>query len=315
MTFRLPRDFDFDFLRFAFPHVHDGPFFAKLPTAAAPVNPPDPRDEKLKRLEAVRELIAKHADDLWLSENGRSIKTREMHKSHLYFALAKAYRGEYPSGEFKGRVDKLEVEALRRLSEPYFGAFSHVGAQFVALDEHTKLQAELKRKTEVCASCEVVNRSQAQTIGNQHRQIVDLNAKVKSLESQNASLRVQLRGAALHEAIERSLSADIGRHPGVDFVIIEDPVRNRQADFCAATLGRDAATDERIIASLEQGNRKLADSVRTLTSEKAKLEGRVADLERRLKNQQVTIQAAQKRAHDNAVELGLSCEKPNVEPV
>lgn len=261
--------------------AHDEITFDKLRTPPEPVKVVDPRAsadaERLKRLEAMREFLAQHANDEWLSQNGSRMSTREMSQSHLYFALAKAYRGEYPAAEFRGRTDKLEAEALRRLTNRFF--FN--GVEPKADNQMSQASLEIARHLRAVS-----------------QKRVDEQAK-----------KIAAQDATIHD-LKRALSS-------LGFVgyVVDDPVRDRQASFCAATLGRDPQADEQTIFALEQGNRKLADSVRALTSEKAQLEAKnkaleeeVARLARLNDTQKKTIEMAQCRAYINATKLGLKCE-------
>jgi hypothetical protein len=53
----------------------------------------------------------------WTCSDGRRVPVRTMSDSHLFYAIAKARRGEYPdSYSRKTGVEALEREALRRLA-------------------------------------------------------------------------------------------------------------------------------------------------------------------------------------------------------
>jgi hypothetical protein len=57
-------------------------------------------------------------EDEWISADGGRLRIADMTDSHLFFALAKGYRGEYGAGGFAARqMPKLEAEAARRLAE------------------------------------------------------------------------------------------------------------------------------------------------------------------------------------------------------
>lgn len=60
--------------------------------------------------------LAKDARGLWKTGDGSRVLVQNMADAHLFYALAKARRGEYPdSYSKKVEVGVLESEALRRL--------------------------------------------------------------------------------------------------------------------------------------------------------------------------------------------------------
>lgn len=58
------------------------------------------------------------AEDEWASADGRRVKIADMTDSHLFFSLAKGYRGEYgPRSVAQARMPALEAEARGRLAK------------------------------------------------------------------------------------------------------------------------------------------------------------------------------------------------------
>lgn len=54
--------------------------------------------------------------DEWVSGDGARVKIADMTDAHLFFSLAKGYRGEYgPRSVAQSRMPSLEAEAKRRL--------------------------------------------------------------------------------------------------------------------------------------------------------------------------------------------------------
>lgn len=54
--------------------------------------------------------------DEWVSGDGARVRIQDMTDSHLFFSLAKGYRGEYgPRSVAQSRMPALEAEAKRRL--------------------------------------------------------------------------------------------------------------------------------------------------------------------------------------------------------
>jgi hypothetical protein len=65
----------------------------------------------------VRTETKKSEQAMWTCGDGKRVKVRDMTDSHLFFAIAKGRRGEYPdSVTRKAGVEALEAEALRRLT-------------------------------------------------------------------------------------------------------------------------------------------------------------------------------------------------------
>jgi hypothetical protein len=61
--------------------------------------------------------------DEWVSGDGARVKIADMTDSHLFFSLAKGYRGEYgPRSVAQSRMPSLEAEAKRRLQAKTKGA-------------------------------------------------------------------------------------------------------------------------------------------------------------------------------------------------
>lgn len=60
--------------------------------------------------------LAKDASGLWTTGDGSRVPVADMADQHVFYALAKARRGEYPDS-YSRKVDvaTLESEALRRL--------------------------------------------------------------------------------------------------------------------------------------------------------------------------------------------------------
>jgi hypothetical protein len=72
--------------------------------------------EAVQAAARINALIRKDADALWTTGDGSRVPVKAMSDSHLFYALAKAKRGEYPdSYSRKVQVGTLESEALRRL--------------------------------------------------------------------------------------------------------------------------------------------------------------------------------------------------------
>lgn len=81
--------------------------------------------DKFRRAERIgRHVLAtcqRHLNDTWHTHDGRDLPVQAMALSHLFFALAKHYRGEYPHGSLARRgVEGLQAEALRRLTGVHF---------------------------------------------------------------------------------------------------------------------------------------------------------------------------------------------------
>lgn len=88
-------------------------FTATRLTEPAPVAPPNP---DAGRLASLRMFIASKADATWTTGDGSKVRVQAMSDSHLHFALAKAYRGEYvDSASRLAGIDALKAEAARRL--------------------------------------------------------------------------------------------------------------------------------------------------------------------------------------------------------
>lgn len=73
----------------------------------------------------VIERTRQHLHAKWKSQDGSEISVQGMGLAHLFFALAKGYRGEYGHGSVQGRMGALESEALRRLSKAHFPQSYH----------------------------------------------------------------------------------------------------------------------------------------------------------------------------------------------
>ena len=70
---------------------------------------------KLKLVKLQTDAVDRHAT--WTCGDGRRVRVRTMSDAHLFYAIAKAGRGEYPdSYSRKTGVATLEREALRRLA-------------------------------------------------------------------------------------------------------------------------------------------------------------------------------------------------------
>lgn len=81
---------------------------------------PDPwakaAEQDQTRLGSLRRFIASKADATWTTGDGTKVRVQAMSDSHLHFALAKAYRGEYiDSASRLAGIDALKAEAARRL--------------------------------------------------------------------------------------------------------------------------------------------------------------------------------------------------------
>lgn len=64
----------------------------------------------------INQLIRERADGLWTTGDGSRVRVDAMSDSHLFYAIAKARRGEYPDTySRKVEISTLEAEALRRL--------------------------------------------------------------------------------------------------------------------------------------------------------------------------------------------------------
>jgi hypothetical protein len=58
----------------------------------------------------------------WTTGDGGRVSIRYMSNSHLFYAIAKAHRGEYPDQHARRTgVDALKREALRRLAKTVAG--------------------------------------------------------------------------------------------------------------------------------------------------------------------------------------------------
>lgn len=72
--------------------------------------------EDRSRLASLRMFVGKHADSTWTTADGSKVRVQAMSDSHLHYALAKAYRGEYPDSASRlAGIDALKAEAARRL--------------------------------------------------------------------------------------------------------------------------------------------------------------------------------------------------------
>jgi hypothetical protein len=92
----------------------------KASTLAAPAPEPCPWEkanaEDRARLASLRMFVARHADSTWTTADGSKVRVQAMSDSHLHYALAKAYRGEYPDSASRlAGIDALKAEAARRL--------------------------------------------------------------------------------------------------------------------------------------------------------------------------------------------------------
>lgn len=72
--------------------------------------------EAVQAAAKINQMIRERADGLWTTGDGSRVPVASMTDSHLFYALAKARRGEYPDTySRKVEVSTLEAEALRRL--------------------------------------------------------------------------------------------------------------------------------------------------------------------------------------------------------
>lgn len=72
--------------------------------------------EAVQAAAKINQMIRERADGLWTTGDGSRVRVDAMSDSHLFYALAKARRGEYPDTySRKVEVSALEAEVLRRL--------------------------------------------------------------------------------------------------------------------------------------------------------------------------------------------------------
>lgn len=81
---------------------------------------PDPwakaAEQDQTRLASLRRFVGQHTDSTWTTADGSKVRVQAMSDSHLHYALAKAYRGEYPDSASRlAGIDALKAEAARRL--------------------------------------------------------------------------------------------------------------------------------------------------------------------------------------------------------
>lgn len=71
----------------------------------------------VKKLTSIERIINRSRGQSWTCGDGKRVPINEMSDSHLFYALAKARRSEYPdSWSRQVGVQALEGEALRRLA-------------------------------------------------------------------------------------------------------------------------------------------------------------------------------------------------------
>lgn len=74
----------------------------------------------LDQLAGLRTMIKANAAATWTTQDGRKIRVQDMSDSHLHFAIAKAYRGEFGTpADRKTGIAALKIEAARRLLSDY----------------------------------------------------------------------------------------------------------------------------------------------------------------------------------------------------
>jgi hypothetical protein len=67
-----------------------------------------------RQLQAIEGRLKASADAEWVTGRGEHVRVQAMAGSHLFYAIAKGYRGEYPT-QYARALVHLENEALRRL--------------------------------------------------------------------------------------------------------------------------------------------------------------------------------------------------------
>jgi hypothetical protein len=67
-----------------------------------------------RQLRDIEGRIKASADAEWVTGRGEHVRVQAMNGAHLFYAIAKGYRGEYPS-QYSRSLVHLENEALRRL--------------------------------------------------------------------------------------------------------------------------------------------------------------------------------------------------------
>jgi hypothetical protein len=78
--------------------------------------PDDPMSDYYDRPRRQPDARVDLQPDEWVSGDGARIKIADMTDAHLFFSLAKGYRGEYgPGSVAQSRMPSLEAEAKRRL--------------------------------------------------------------------------------------------------------------------------------------------------------------------------------------------------------
>lgn len=81
----------------------------------------------LYREERLANLTEPNQVRKWTGGDGTRIAVSRMSESHLFYALAKARRGEYPDSYSRQTgIEALEVEAFRRLRERIENLFPHM---------------------------------------------------------------------------------------------------------------------------------------------------------------------------------------------
>lgn len=89
------------------------------------IRPKGPSTEELNAYQRIGKRVVEgikhHIHATWTSQDGRETLVRGMSPSHLHYALAKGYRGEYIDGSIaKRNFPALEAEALRRLVKAHY---------------------------------------------------------------------------------------------------------------------------------------------------------------------------------------------------
>jgi len=67
-----------------------------------------------RQLQAIEGRLAASKDAEWMTGRGEIVRVQAMSGSHLFYAIAKGYRGEYPP-QYARALIHLENEAMRRL--------------------------------------------------------------------------------------------------------------------------------------------------------------------------------------------------------
>jgi hypothetical protein len=72
--------------------------------------------EAVQSAARINAMIRENHDGTWTTGDGTRVRVQAMSDSHLFYAIAKGRRGEYPdSYSRRTGIRALEVEALRRL--------------------------------------------------------------------------------------------------------------------------------------------------------------------------------------------------------